>query len=243
MGPPCAIEGPGYLMQPPRAGRSLVGDRPPLLAHPGPTRSWRLARWSHVRRKTRNVRGLTCPRDCPDRAACWPRMRDGRVKAVFGDPPAPVTRGVICRKVMEYPAHYGPDRLLYPMRRVGPEGCRRFEGKTGKRPSGRCAQLREIGPAGADSILRFAYGGTMGVVQRYGAGAHFFNRLGAADTPDPSAAPPAGRATATPWGGDGGRPRDHTRLPPGDRLGGKTRRHEHSRDDAGRAGAQKAPSS
>ncbi len=53
---------------------------------------------------------------------------DGRVVKVDGDHRNPVTRGYICAKVRRTPEHlYGPDRLLYPARRIGPKGEGRFE--------------------------------------------------------------------------------------------------------------------
>ncbi len=137
----------------------------------------------HVAGKTREVRKVTCPHDCPDRCGLVAEIEDGRVVGVFGDPDHPVTRGVICRKVMEYPHKiYGPDRVLYPMRRVGPKGAGRFE-RIGWEEAiatiaGRFAEIRDR--HGPESILRFCYGGTMGVVQRYPAAWRFFNRLGAA---------------------------------------------------------------
>ncbi|HEX9016312.1 MAG TPA: molybdopterin-dependent oxidoreductase, partial [Chloroflexota bacterium] len=133
--------------------------------------------------RMREVRRLTCPHDCPDRCGLLAEVRDGKVVAVFGDPEHPVTRGVICRKVMEYPARiYGPDRILHPMKRVGPKGSGQFARISWEEAidtiASRFAEIRDR--EGADSILRYAYGGTMGVVQRYGAASRFFNRLGAA---------------------------------------------------------------
>lgn len=133
--------------------------------------------------KEREVRRLTCPHDCPDRCGLVAEIGNGRVVAVFGDPERPITRGVICRKVMEYPARiYGPDRLLYPMKRVGPKGAAQFQRISWEEAiatiSGRFKEIRDR--HGAETILPFAYGGTMGVVQRYAAAMRFFNRLGAA---------------------------------------------------------------
>lgn len=137
----------------------------------------------YVAGKLREVRRLTCPHDCPDRCGLLAEIDGGKVVGVFGDPEHPITRGVICRKVMEYPSRiYGRDRLLYPMRRVGQKGSGQFERISWDEAistiASRFAEIRDR--HGAESILPFAYGGTMGVVQRYAAGARFFNRLGAA---------------------------------------------------------------
>lgn len=137
----------------------------------------------NVAGKEREVRKLTCPHDCPDRCGLVAEIRDGRVVGVFGDPDHPITRGVICRKVMEYPERiYGSERLLYPMRRVGPKGSGQFKRITWD--EGIATIARRFGAIrnehGGEAILRFCYGGTMGLVQRFGAGSRFFNRLGAA---------------------------------------------------------------
>ena len=133
--------------------------------------------------REREVRRLTCPHDCPDRCGLVAEVDDGRVVAVFGDPEHPITQGVICRKVMEYPQRiYGPDRILHPLKRVGPKGAAQFERITWEEAIDTIAvRFKEIRDQhGAQSILPFAYGGTMGIVQRYGAAMRFFNRLGSA---------------------------------------------------------------
>ncbi len=133
--------------------------------------------------KVREVRRLTCPHDCPDRCGLVAEVDNGRVVAVFGDPEHPVTRGTICRKVMEYPARtYGPDRIHHPMKRVGSKGAGQFQRISWEEAITTIAdRFKEIRDHyGAETILPFAYGGTMGVVQRYAAPMRFFNRLGTA---------------------------------------------------------------
>ena len=50
-------------------------------------------------------------------------MEDGRATKIQGDPAHPVTRGFLCAKVAKYLDRvYSPDRVLYPMKRVGPKG-------------------------------------------------------------------------------------------------------------------------
>ncbi len=137
----------------------------------------------HVAGKAREVRRLTCPHDCPDRCGLVAEVDNGRVVAVFGDPEHPVTRGTICRKVMEYPARtYGPDRIHHPMKRVGSKGAGQFQRISWEEAITTIAdRFKEIRDHyGAETILPFAYGGTMGVVQRYAAPMRFFNRLGTA---------------------------------------------------------------
>jgi len=64
-----------------------------------------------------------CPHDCPDACGVLITVEDGRATKIQGDPGHPVTRGFLCAKVAKYLDRvYSPDRVLYPMRRVGPKG-------------------------------------------------------------------------------------------------------------------------
>src|ERR1039458_3795619 len=63
-----------------------------------------------------------CPHDCPDACGVLITIEDGRATRIQGDPEHPVTRGFLCAKVAKYLDRvYSPDRVLYPMRRVGPK--------------------------------------------------------------------------------------------------------------------------
>src|SRR6476646_1633485 len=75
---------------------------------------------------TRIVRG-GCPHDCPDACAMLVTVESGRAVKVAGDPDHPFTRGFLCAKVNRYVERtYHRDRLLHPMRRIGPKGSGRF---------------------------------------------------------------------------------------------------------------------
>ncbi len=64
-----------------------------------------------------------CPHDCPDACGVLITVEDGKATRIQGDPEHPVTRGFLCAKVAKYLDRvYAPDRVLYPMRRVGPKG-------------------------------------------------------------------------------------------------------------------------
>src|ERR1700686_3740254 len=64
-----------------------------------------------------------CPHDCPDAGGVLITVEDGRATKIQGDPEHPVTRGFLCAKVAKYLDRvYSPDRVMYPMRRVGPKG-------------------------------------------------------------------------------------------------------------------------
>src|SRR5258708_20287386 len=73
------------------------------------------------------VRGA-CPHDCPDTCGILTDVVDGRAVAFRGDPDNPVTRGWLCAKVRPYLEHvYHPDRVLHPLRRLGPKGGGRWQ--------------------------------------------------------------------------------------------------------------------
>jgi anaerobic selenocysteine-containing dehydrogenase len=64
-----------------------------------------------------------CPHDCPDTCSLVTTVRDGVALRVQGNPDHPHTAGVLCTKVSRYTERtYHPERLLQPMRRVGPKG-------------------------------------------------------------------------------------------------------------------------
>ncbi len=69
-----------------------------------------------------------CPLDCPDTCSMLVTVRDGVAVELRGDPDHPFTRGFLCQKMARYLERvYSPDRLLYPMKRVGRKGEGRFE--------------------------------------------------------------------------------------------------------------------
>jgi len=64
-----------------------------------------------------------CPHDCPDACGVLITVEDGRATKIQGDPEHPVTRGFLCAKVAKYLDRvYSPDRVMYPMRRIGAKG-------------------------------------------------------------------------------------------------------------------------
>jgi anaerobic selenocysteine-containing dehydrogenase len=123
-----------------------------------------------------------CPHDCPDTCGVITEVEDGRAVRFYADPSHPIAQGWLCSKVRPYLDHvYHPDRLLYPMRRVGDKG-----GGAWKRISWAEAiaetvtRWREvIASYGAESILPYSYSGTLGLVQGAVCNARLWNRLGA----------------------------------------------------------------
>lgn len=127
------------------------------------------------------VRGA-CPHDCPDTCGVVTEVRDGRAVGFRGDADHPVTRGWLCAKVRPYLEHvYHPDRVLHPMRRVGPKGSGQWQRVTWDDALAEIAERWRgiIAEFGAEAILPYSYSGTLGLVQMGVASARFWNRLGA----------------------------------------------------------------
>ena len=79
--------------------------------------------------KTIWIKGA-CPHDCPDTCATLTEVDPATGQAInfTGDPDHPLTDGWLCAKVRPYLTRvYDPERVLYPMRRVGPKGSGEFE--------------------------------------------------------------------------------------------------------------------
>jgi molybdopterin guanine dinucleotide-containing S/N-oxide reductase-like protein len=142
-----------------------------------------------------------CPHDCPDACGVLITVEDGRATKIVGDPAHPVTRGFLCAKVAKYLDRvYSPDRVLYPMRRVGPKGSTRLRSLA---PPGRVeepsphqqewqriswdealdeiiSRFRKISTEfGSEAILPFSFGGTLGMLNSASMDRRFFHRLGA----------------------------------------------------------------
>jgi len=110
-------------------------------------------------------------------------VESGRAVRVVGDPDHPFTRGFLCAKVNRYVERtYQRDRLLHPLRRVGPKGSGRFERITWEVALAEIAErLNEIRSSsdGPQAILPYSYAGTMGMVQGSSMDRRFFHRIGA----------------------------------------------------------------
>lgn len=122
-----------------------------------------------------------CPHDCPDTCAMRVSVQDGRVVKVQGDPDHPTTHGALCTKVSRYAERsYHPERVLHPLRRVGPKGSGQFvRVGWGEALDDIAARLQAIAARDPQAILPYSYAGTMGLVQGESMAARFFHKLGA----------------------------------------------------------------
>ncbi len=123
-----------------------------------------------------------CPHDCYDTCGLKVTVDAGRVTRMAGDPDHAITQGFLCFKVNRYLERlYHPERLLYPLRRVGPKGAGRFV-----RASWDDA-LADIGQRlnalrarwGGEAILPYSFAGNMGLLASESLDRRFFAALGA----------------------------------------------------------------
>jgi anaerobic selenocysteine-containing dehydrogenase len=126
-----------------------------------------------------------CPHDCPDTCSMVYHVKDEKLIAVKGNADHPMTRGGLCVKLNDYEKrHYHPDRLLYPMKRVGPKGTKQFERISWDEALDTIvdkwqAIIKEHGP---QAIMPNSYLGNQGLVHGLNGGDAFFARLGATVT-------------------------------------------------------------
>ena len=137
----------------------------------------------HTDTSTHQVRGA-CPHDCPDTCSLLTTVSGGVAIKVQGNPAHPATAGTLCTKVSRYTERtYHPDRLLQPMKRVGPKGSGQFEPVAWDTAlsdiAGRLQAIAARSPDAAQAILPYSYAGTMGLVQGDSMSARFFHQLGA----------------------------------------------------------------
>lgn len=113
-----------------------------------------------------------CPHDCPSVCALdVDLLPDGKVGRVRGAKDDPYTAGVICEKVARYAERiHHPERLLHPLRRVGPKGAGQWQQITWDDALDEiAARFLEVERThGAEAVWPYFYAGTMGHVQRDG---------------------------------------------------------------------------
>ncbi len=124
-----------------------------------------------------------CPLDCPDTCSLAVTVSAGEVIAVKGSKANPITHGAICAKVAHsYPEFvHGPNRLRYPLRRVGSKGEGRFERISW--PSALELVRERVGEVikrhGPQAVVPFNYAGPHGMLAGDSMSLRFFHRLGA----------------------------------------------------------------
>lgn len=135
---------------------------------------------------TRTVNG-TCHHDCPDTCGWTVTVDDtsaGRPVAVKmrGNPEHPYSLGELCPKVNRFIDRvYDPDRILHPLRRVGPKGSGEFAQITWDEALTEIARRLHdvIDEHGAEAVLPYSDAGNQGLLAMMGINARFFAHMGA----------------------------------------------------------------
>lgn len=124
-----------------------------------------------------------CPHDCPDTCSMVVTVQNGKAVELRGDSKHPFTRGFLCQKVARYLERvYHPDRLKWPLKRIGAKGKGQFARISWDEALSTIArQFRVIANSadGPQAILPYSYAGTMGLLQGSSLDRRFFHRLGA----------------------------------------------------------------
>ena len=126
-----------------------------------------------------------CPYDCPDACGLIVSVDNNKVISVRGDRAHAFTRGTLCPKMAHYEkVIHSPLRLKSPMKRVGKKGIGEDQYTCISWDEALDAIVNNfketIDTYGSESILRYSYAGTMGVIQSPAAD-YFFRCIGATD--------------------------------------------------------------
>ena len=108
-------------------------------------------------------------------------VQGDKVIRLQGDPDHPPTNGALCTKVSRYAERTEhAERVLNPLKRVGPKGRGEFVEVSWDEALGAIAgRLAGIAERAPEAIVPYSYAGTMGMVQGEGMAARFFNKIGA----------------------------------------------------------------
>jgi len=128
----------------------------------------------------RVVRGA-CGHDCPDTCHWIVDVKDDVATRMVGDPNHPFTRGTLCAKVNHYLERvYSPDRVMYPLRRIGRKGEGRCERVSWDDALADIAARWKaiVAESGAESILPYSSAGVQGIIQEASLDRRLFGSMG-----------------------------------------------------------------
>ena len=118
------------------------------------------------------IKNSTCPHDCPSVCGLEVEVLDDHtIGRVRGAKDHSYTAGVVCAKVARYAERiHHPDRLLKPLKRVGPKGSGQWQEISWDDALDLTAEKFNEAERdfGSESIWPYFYAGTMGLVQRDG---------------------------------------------------------------------------
>ena len=125
---------------------------------------------------------VVCPHDCPDTCVMTVGVENGRAVKLGGDPDHAFTQGFLCAKVNHYLERvYSPDRVLFPLKRVGRKGEGRFERVSWDEALDTIASRFRavVAGHGPQAIVPYSYAGNMGLLSYGSMDRRFFGALGA----------------------------------------------------------------
>lgn len=124
-----------------------------------------------------------CPLDCPDGCSWIVDLEAGKPIRMRGNPDHPFTGKALCAKTVKYHEYVAdPNRLLYPLRRIGKKGDGRFERISWETAIAEIAQQFQntIDQFGGEGIWPYAGSGNVGWIQGIvGSGKRLFHHLNA----------------------------------------------------------------
>src|SRR5258705_6239096 len=124
-----------------------------------------------------------CTFDCPDTCSLTVDVDEGRIVKVRGSDAVPYTASVICNKVARYTGDFvhGEQRLLHPLRRIGPKGSGQFERVSWEAALDEIYQRVSavIDRWGPQAVMPLNYAGPHGFLAGDSMSLRFFHRLGA----------------------------------------------------------------
>ncbi len=126
------------------------------------------------------IRGA-CGHDCPDTCTWLVEVEDGKAHRLYGDPRHPFTRGTLCAKVNHYLERvYHPDRVLFPLRRVGRKGEGQFQRVSWDEAVSDIATRWKaiMSESGPEAIQPFSSAGNQGLIQCASLDRRLFGLLG-----------------------------------------------------------------
>lgn len=131
-----------------------------------------------------HIAHVGCAHNCPDACLIDVAVENLRAVRIAGNREHPFTRGALCSKVQHslLDRVYSPDRLLYPVKRIGPKGPgAKFERISWDEGIATITQAMRaaIAEHGPQSILPYSFSGTVGIYQGWGFDRRFANLLGA----------------------------------------------------------------
>jgi anaerobic selenocysteine-containing dehydrogenase len=128
------------------------------------------------------VHTTACSLDCPDACTLAVTVTDGRIVDVDAGAGNPLTQGWICAKVKRHAERvYSPDRVLTPLRRIGPKGAAQFEPISWDAALDLLAdRIRDaIATGGPDAVVGFTYNSSAPTIERASATDALMAALGA----------------------------------------------------------------